>query len=224
MDNSTKVKRVLKNPVKFEIQLNDEQKHAKEVILANKITVLKGKAGTGKTQLASAVALDLLLNKGYDKIILCRPAVEAGESIGYLPGNLQEKLDPYVAAIYDCLIQMRKEGAKELDTLIRDKKIEIIPIGYMRGRNLSNAVALIDESQNLTKEQTKLILTRICEGSKIVFCGDYDQCDLKKNEYSGFEFLSTKFNNVPDFATVELKVNHRDPIVDIILQVYEQNQ
>lgn len=207
-----------KNPIKFEIQLNEEQKQAKAIILNNKITVLKGSAGSGKSMVAAQVALDLLFNNEVEKIILTRPAVTAGEDIGFLPGDKDSKLAPYTAAIYDNMYRLYKK--EKVDKELQEGRIEVIPLGFMRGRNLSNCCVVVDEGQNITDRQMELLLGRICKGSKMIICGDSAQIDLKDRKLSGFEFLAKHMIDVPGFAVVTLKINHRDPIVDDILNVY----
>lgn len=210
-------KKKLKSPIQYRIELNGEQKEAKEVILANKITVLTGRAGSGKSLVAIQVALDLLFRKEVDKIVLTRPAVTAGEEVGILPGSMEQKLAPYVAPLVEALYSI--SGRDKIDQLIHEGLIEVIPVGLMRGRNLKG-VTVIDEAQNITDKQTKLILTRLCRDAKLIFCGDVDQIDLRTDELSGFSFLKT-LRKIHGFEVVELKTNHRDDIVEDILRAYE---
>jgi phosphate starvation-inducible PhoH-like protein len=219
MDEQNGQKRKPKGPIKFQVSLNHEQKEAKESILKNKITVIKGQAGSGKSMVAAQVALDLLFRRDVEKIILTRPAVTAGEEIGYLPGDKDAKLAPYVASIYD---QMYRLYAKEkIDKDIVEGKIEIIPVGFLRGRNFTNCCVVVDEAQNITSVQMQLLLGRLCTGSKMIICGDVSQIDLKDKKQSGFHFICTNFKEVPGFGVVTLKTNHRDPIVEDILNIYK---
>jgi phosphate starvation-inducible PhoH-like protein len=213
------VKRRPKNEIKFHVQLNEEQKEAKSVILNNKITVLKGQAGSGKSLIAAQVALDLLFRKEVEKIILTRPAVTSGEDIGFLPGTKDEKLAPYTAAIYDNMYRLYSK--EKIDKEILEGNIEVIPLAFMRGRNLTNCCVVVDEGQNITHRQMELVLGRICHGSRMIICGDTAQIDLKDKKISGFNFISTNFKEVPGFAVVTLKTNHRDPIVEHILEIYK---
>ena len=213
------VKRRPKNEIKFHVQLNEEQKEAKSVILNNKITVLKGQAGSGKSLIAAQVALDLLFRKEVEKIILTRPAVTSGEDIGFLPGTKDEKLAPYTAAIYDYMYRLYSK--EKIDKEILEGNIEVIPLAFMRGRNLTNCCVVVDEGQNITHRQMELVLGRICHGSRMIICGDTAQIDLKDKKISGFNFISTNFKEVPGFAVVTLKTNHRDPIVEHILEIYK---
>jgi len=214
--------KVTKNPIHFRIELNKEQREAKEQILANKVTVLRGMAGSGKTMVAIQVALDMLFHKEIDRIILSRSIVTAGEEVGILPGGIDSKLEPYIAPLQDALYDLY--GKESIDNLIKEDRIRIIPVGLMRGRNLKNCVAVIDESQNLTHRQLKLLQTRLCKGSKLIFCGDTDQIDLKDEKNSGFDFICDNMRYVKDYAIVTLLENHRDEIVNEILEVYSKNK
>ena len=212
-------KRRPKNDIRFQVQLNEEQKEAKSIILNNKITVLKGQAGSGKSLIAAQVALDLLFKRDVEKIILTRPAVTSGEEIGYLPGDKDAKLAPYTSAIYDNMYRLYSKD--KIDKEIADGNIEVIPLAFMRGRNLTNCCVVVDEGQNITHRQMELVLGRICHGSRMIICGDTAQIDLKDKKISGFNFISTNFRDVPGFAVVTLKTNHRDPIVEHILEIYK---
>lgn len=218
-NTSSTSKRQPKNPIRFQVQLNEEQKEAKQIILNNKITVLKGQAGSGKSLIAAQVALDLLFRREVEKIILTRPAVTSGEEIGYLPGDKDAKLAPYTAAIYDNMYRLYSKD--KIDKEIMEGNIEVIPLAFMRGRNLTNCCVVVDEGQNITHRQMELVLGRICNGSKMVVCGDTAQIDLKDKKISGFNFICTNFKEVPGFAVVTLKTNHRDPIVEQILEIYK---
>ena len=213
-------KRKPKNPIKFQVTLNEEQKSAKAVILENKITVLRGGAGSGKSMVAAQVALDLLFTNQVEKVILTRPAVTSGEDLGYLPGDKDAKLAPYTAPIYDAMY--RQYNKEKVDKELVEGSIEVIPLAFMRGRNLSNCYVVVDEGQNITDRQMQLLLGRLCTGSKMVICGDIAQIDLKDRKQSGFNFLCTHFKEVKGFAVVTLQTNHRDPIVEEILKIYKQ--
>jgi phosphate starvation-inducible PhoH-like protein len=219
-NTSSTSKRQPKNPIRFQVQLNEEQKEAKQIILNNKITVLKGQAGSGKSLIAAQVALDLLFRREVEKIILTRPAVTSGEEIGYLPGDKDAKLAPYTAAIYDNMYRLYSKD--KIDKEIMEGNIEVIPLAFMRGRNLTNCCVVVDEGQNITAQQMELVLGRICSGTKMVICGDNAQIDLRDKKQSGFNFICTNFKEVPGFAVVTLKTNHRDPIVEQILEIYKQ--
>ena len=217
-ESGVNTKRKPKNPIKFQVTLNEEQKMAKAVILQNKVTVLKGGAGSGKSMVAAQVALDLLFTHQVERVILTRPAVTAGEELGFMPGDKDAKLAPYTAAIYDNMYRLYNK--EKVDREILEGRIEVIPVAFMRGRNLSNCCVVVDEGQNISHRQMELILGRLCEGSKMIICGDTAQIDLKDKKMSGFGFICNNLTNVSGFAVVTLKTNHRDPIVEDILKVY----
>ena len=212
-------KRRPKNEIKFQVQLNEEQKDAKLVILSNKITVLRGQAGSGKSLVAAQVALDLLFRREIERVILTRPAVTSGEDIGFLPGSKDDKLAPYTAAIYDNMYRLYSRD--KIDKELLEGNIEVIPLAFMRGRNLTNCCVVVDEGQNITHRQMELLLGRMCNGAKMIICGDIAQIDLRDKKLSGFNFICTNFKEVPGFAVVTLKTNHRDPIVEQILEIYK---
>ena len=218
----TEPKKRPKTDIKFQVSLNEEQKEAKAAILKNKITVLKGSAGSGKSMVAAQVALDLLFRREVEKIILTRPAVTSGEEIGYLPGDKDAKLAPYTAAIYDNMYRLYRKEI--VDKHILEGNIEVIPLAFMRGRNLSNCCVVVDEGQNITHRQMELLLGRICEGSKMIICGDTAQIDLKDKKMSGFGFICHNLNTIPGFEIITLKKNHRDPIVEDILKIYSDHR
>jgi phosphate starvation-inducible PhoH-like protein len=214
-----KSKRKPKGPIKFNIQLNEEQKKAKDQILSSVVTVLKGKAGSGKSLLAANVALDLLFSREIEKIIITRPTVVAGQDIGFLPGDVNEKLAPFTAPVYE---NMHRLYSKEkIEKCIAEGSIEIVPVSFMRGRNFTDCLVVVDEAQNLTDNQTELLLTRICSGSKMIFCGDGAQIDLKDRKTSGFDVVCKHMKDVPGFEVVTLQKNHRHAIVEHILEVYK---
>lgn len=210
-----------KGPIKFQVSLNEEQKECKNTILNNKITVIKGQAGSGKSLVAAQVALDLLFRKEVEKIILTRPAVTSGEEIGFLPGSKDDKLAPYTAAIYDNMYRLY--GKEKIEKDIAEGRIEVIPLAFMRGRNLTNCVVVVDEGQNISHRQMELLLGRICQGTRMIICGDNAQIDLRDKKQSGFHFICSSFANIPGFSVVTLKTNHRDPIVEDLLKIYKEH-
>ena len=212
-------KRKVKNPIKFKISLNEEQKKAKEVILENTITVLAGKAGSGKTLVACQVALDGLFRRHYEKIIITRPTVSK-EEIGFLPGDLHQKMDPWVQPIYQNMYMLY--GKDKIDPFIESGQIEIVPVAFMRGRTFVDSCIIVDEAQNVTHNQMEMIATRVGIRSKMIICGDDGQVDLKSKRETGFKFLYTAANKVKNMASVTLYNNHRDPIVDDLIEIYEE--
>lgn len=208
-----------KNPIKFKISLNEEQKKAKEEILKNTLTILAGKAGSGKTLLACQVALDGLLRKDFQKIIITRPTVSK-EEIGFLPGDLREKMDPWIQPIYQNMFALYDK--EKVEKLIEEGIIEIIPLAFMRGRTLLYSCIIVDEAQNITHEQMEMIATRIGLRSKMIVCGDDGQIDLKTKRESGFRFLYKAAFKIKNMISITLKENHRDPIVDDLLNLYEE--
>lgn len=218
----SEAKRRPKGDIKFQVSLNEEQKEAKSLILQSKISVLKGSAGSGKSMLAAQVALDLLFRHEVEKIILTRPAVTSGEDIGFLPGDKDAKLAPYTAAIYDNMYRLYRKDL--IDKHLLEGNIEVIPLAFMRGRNLTNCCVVVDEGQNITHRQMELLLGRICNGSKMIICGDTAQIDLKDRKLSGFGFICNNLTNIPGFSVITLKTNHRDPIVEDILKIYSDHR
>jgi phosphate starvation-inducible PhoH-like protein len=218
-DEVFREKRIIKNPIKFKIPLNEEQKAAKEEILNNTLTILAGRAGSGKTLLACQIALDGLLRRHFEKIIITRPTVSR-EEIGFLPGDLREKMDPWVQPIYQNMYSLYDK--EKVEALINDGKIEIVPLAFMRGRTFLDSCIIVDEAQNVTHEQMEMIATRIGLRSKMIVCGDDYQVDLKTKRDSGFRFLYTASRKIKNMVGITLKQNHRDPIVDDLLQMYEE--
>lgn len=208
-----------KGPIKFQLQLNEEQKKAKEIILSNSITVLSGAAGSGKTLLACQVALDLLFKKQVKKIVITRPTVSK-EEIGFLPGDLNQKMEPWMQPIYANFYQLYNK--EKIDKVIKDEQVEIVPLAFMRGRTFLDAVVIVDEAQNCTNENMNMIISRLGLRSKMIICGDTSQVDLKSKGDSGFKFLLTIANKVKDMDSVVLQTNHRHPVVEDVLKHYEE--
>ena len=211
-------KRRPKKPIKFNVQLNDEQKIAKAKIIESPITVLRGMAGSGKTLVATQVALDMLFTKQVEKIIITRPTVSK-EDIGFLPGDIREKMDPWLAPIYHNLHMLYNQDKiqKELD----NGNIEIVPFAFMRGRTFLKSFVIVDEAQNVTHNQMETVIGRLGKGSKMVICGDMAQIDLKDKRETGFSFLSRIEESVGGFSISTLLQNHRHEIVSPILKVYQ---
>src|SRR6056300_1563589 len=212
-------KKIVKNPIKFKVQLNDEQKEAKQLILDNTVTMLAGQAGSGKTLLACQIALDGLLRRIYEKIIITRPTVSK-EDIGFLPGDLREKMDPWVQPIYQNMFALYDKV--KIEKLIEDGSIEIVPVSFMRGRTFLDSIVIVDEAQNVTHEQMEMLVSRLGLRSKMIICGDDKQIDLRRKADSGFKFLYKASRRIKNLEALTLTTNHRDPIVEDILMYYEE--
>lgn len=190
----------------------------------NDIVFCLGPAGTGKTFLSVAEALRMVLSRQVRKIVLTRPVVEAGESLGYLPGDLEQKINPYLRPLYDAMEYL--VSPETLRRMEESRMIEIAPLAYMRGRSLDNAVILLDEAQNTTKEQMKMFLTRLGEGSRAIITGDPTQVDLPSRTESGLVHAIRVLRNVPEIAIIQFgNVDVvRNPLVKKIVQAYEQEK
>ncbi|MGR3540751.1 MAG: PhoH family protein, partial [Hasllibacter sp.] len=180
-----------------------------------------GPAGTGKTYLAVAVAVNQMVNGHVDKIILSRPAVEAGEKLGYLPGDMKDKVDPYMQPLYDALNDFLP--GKQMQKLMEDKRIEIAPLAFMRGRTLSNAFVVLDEAQNATTMQMKMFLTRLGEGSRMVITGDRSQVDLPRGVTSGLRDAERLLRGIQGvgFSYFTARDVVRHPLVARIIEAYD---
>jgi phosphate starvation-inducible PhoH-like protein len=181
-----------------------------------------GPAGTGKTYLAVAAALDALNAERVEKIILTRPAVEAGEALGFLPGDLTEKINPYLCPLYDAMFDMI--GREQAQRLLERGTIEIAPLAYMRGRTLANSFVLLDEAQNTTPEQMMMFLTRLGEGSRMIITGDITQIDLPRHKYSGLKEAIAVLTDVPGVAFQYFDASDvvRHPLVARIIEAYQR--
>ena len=197
------------------------QQRYMKAISKNTITIGVGPAGTGKTYLAVAAAVAAFREKAVNRIILTRPAVEAGERLGVLPGDLQNKVDPYLRPLYDALYDML--GAETYQKYLERGNIEVAPLAYMRGRTLDDSFIILDEAQNTTREQMKMFLTRLGFGSKIVITGDITQIDLPSDKVSGLKDAVRILDNVPDIAICRLTASDvvRHALVQRIIAAYE---
>ena len=202
---------------------HNQQRYVK-AILDNDINFGIGPAGTGKTYLAVACAVDALEREQVRRILLVRPAVEAGEKLGFLPGDLAQKIDPYLRPLYDALYEMM--GFEQVAKLIEKQVIEIAPLAYMRGRTLNNSFIILDESQNTTVEQMKMFLTRIGFGSTAVITGDVTQVDLPRGTKSGLAHVIEVLDGVPGISFTHFKPKDvvRHPLVQRIVEAYERHE
>ena len=191
-------------------------------MLKNELVFGLGPAGTGKTYLAVALAVSMMLEGAIDKIILSRPAVEAGENLGFLPGDLKEKVDPYLRPLYDALYEMLP--AEQVDKKLALGEIEIAPLAFMRGRTLSNAFVILDEAQNTTPMQMKMFLTRLGENSRMVINGDLSQIDLPRGTVSGLRDALDTLKNINNISSVTFGANDvvRHGLVAKIVKAYEE--
>ena len=221
INNSEKnIEYIIKTPKKSVIPRSEKQKNYVRALKEKEIIISAGPAGTGKTFLAVAVALTMLLEKKIERIILSRPAVEAGERLGFLPGDMREKVDPYLRPLYDSLYDLL--DFEKIQKKIEVGDIEIAPLAFMRGRTLKNSFAILDEAQNATDTQIKMFLTRIGENSKIVINGDPSQIDLPNKSLSGLGRSKKLLGHLKEISVVDF--DHTDvvrhPLVSKIVKAY----
>ena len=214
---------VIKTPKRSVIPRSKKQKEYVKALKTNQIIMSLGPAGTGKTYLAVAAALSMLLEKKVERIILSRPAVEAGEKLGFLPGDMKEKIDPYLRPLYDSLHDMFDYD--KIQRKIESGEIEIAPLAFMRGRTLKNCFAILDEAQNATQTQIKMFLTRIGENSKLVVNGDPSQIDLLNKSHSGLVQSQNILKGIKEISIINFDQNDviRHPLVTKIVEAYKKN-
>jgi len=221
--NVKSFKQLIKTPRKSVIARSEKQSDYIKALKENDIVMSLGPAGTGKSFLAVSVAITLLMEKKIERVILSRPAVEAGEKLGFLPGDMKEKVDPYLRPLYDALYELF--GADKIDKKIETGEIEIAPLAFMRGRTLKNCFAILDEAQNATETQIKMFLTRIGENSKLAVNGDPSQIDLINKSQSGLVKTKNILKNLKEIEIIEFDHNDvvRHPLVSKIIQAYKKN-
>jgi len=214
---------VIKTPKRSVIPRSKKQKEYVRALKTNQVVMSLGPAGTGKTYLAVAVALSMLLEKKVERIILSRPAVEAGERLGFLPGDMKEKIDPYLRPLYDSLHDLF--DYEKIQRKIETGEIEIAPLAFMRGRTLKNSFAILDEAQNATRTQIKMFLTRIGENSKLVVNGDPSQIDLPNKSQSGLIESQKILKGIKEISIINFDHNDviRHPLVTKIVEAYQKN-
>ena len=214
---------VIKTPKRSVIPRSKKQKEYVRSLKTNQIVMSLGPAGTGKTYLAVAVALSMLLEKKVERIILSRPAVEAGEKLGFLPGDMKDKIDPYLRPLYDSLHDLLDYD--KIQRKIESGVIEIAPLAFMRGRTIKNSFAILDEAQNATEIQIKMFLTRIGENSKLVVNGDPSQIDLPNKNQSGLVKSQSILKDIKEISVINF--DHQDvvrhPLVTKIVEAYQKN-
>ena len=214
---------IIKTPKKSIIPRSEKQKEYVRALREKEIIISAGPAGTGKTFLAVAIGLTMLLEKKIERIILSRPAVEAGERLGFLPGDMKEKVDPYLRPLYDSLYDLFH--FEKIQRMIEIGDIEIAPLAFMRGRTLKNSFAILDEAQNATDTQIKMFLTRIGENSKIVVNGDPSQIDLPNKQASGLDRAKKLLSHLNEISVVDFDHSDvvRHPLVSKIVKAYSNN-
>jgi phosphate starvation-inducible protein PhoH and related proteins len=224
-DNNSNIQsfaQLIKTPRKSVIARSQKQSDYIKALRENDIVMALGPAGTGKSFLAVSVAITLLMEKKIERVILSRPAVEAGEKLGFLPGDMKEKVDPYLRPLYDALYELF--GFEKIDKKIESGEIEIAPLAFMRGRTLKNCFAILDEAQNATETQIKMFLTRIGENSKLVVNGDPTQVDLINKSHSGLIKSKNILSQIKEIKIVEF--DHTDvvrhPLVSKIIKAYQK--
>ncbi len=213
---------LIKTPRKSVIARSQKQSEYIKALREHDIVMALGPAGTGKSFLAVSVAVTLLMEKKIERVILSRPAVEAGEKLGFLPGDMKEKVDPYLRPLYDALYELF--GSDKIDKKIESGEIEIAPLAFMRGRTLKNCFAILDEAQNATETQIKMFLTRIGENSKLVVNGDPSQVDLLNKQHSGLVKSKNILDKINEIKIIEF--DHKDvvrhPLVSKIIKAYQK--
>ena len=220
--NVESFKQLIKTPRKSVIARSEKQSDYIKALKEKDIVMSLGPAGTGKSFLAVSVGVTLLMEKKIERVILSRPAVEAGEKLGFLPGDMKEKVDPYLRPLYDALYELF--GADKIDKKIETGEIEIAPLAFMRGRTLKNCFAILDEAQNATETQIKMFLTRIGENSKLVVNGDPSQIDLINKSQSGLIKSKNILKHLKEIEIIEF--DHKDvvrhPLVSKIIRAYQK--
>ena len=222
-NNIRSIDQVIKTPRRSIIARSKKQSDYLKALQSENIVMSLGPAGTGKSYLAVSVAVTMLMEKKIDRVILSRPAVEAGERLGFLPGDMKEKVDPYLRPLYDALYDLF--GFEQIQRKIDNGSIEIAPLAFMRGRTLKNSFAILDEAQNATLTQIKMFLTRIGENSKLVENGDPSQIDLINKSHSGLIKSKKILKDIKEIKVIEF--DHKDvvrhPLVSKIIQAYQKN-
>lgn len=208
-----------KNEIKYKVQLNEEQKEAKRLILENQIVIITGRAGCGKSLVSAQVALDFMFKKQIDEIMVTRAAIEVGKSLGFLPGNMNEKFDPYLEAFIENFSKCY--GPEKIDAILAEGKVKSYPIQFIRGKTIDN-VLIVEEAQNTTKHEMLAILTRLGKTGKIIINGDNEQKDIR-DDFNGLSYAIELSKQISDIKWIKLKENHRSDLVGKILD-YEYNK
>jgi len=202
-----------KSPIKYLIDLNEEQKLAKQLIYDNQIVIITGRAGSGKSLVGAITALDFLNKKMIDKILVTRSAIEVGKSLGYLPGGLDDKFNPYMEALIENLYKCWDKV--KVDEAVNNKKIDALPLQFIRGKTVDD-ILIVEEAQNMTKQEMLAVLTRLGKTGKIIINGDNEQQDTKEG-ITGLSFAIELSKKIPEIKWIKLKENHRSDLVGKIL-------
>jgi phosphate starvation-inducible PhoH-like protein len=202
-----------KSDIKYLVTLNEEQKEAKRLILENQIVIITGRAGSGKSLVGAITALDFLNKKMIDKILVTRSAIEVGKSLGFLPGSLDEKFNPYMEALIENLYKCWDKA--KVDDLVTNKKIDALPVQFIRGKTVDD-ILIVEEAQNLTKQEMLAIVTRLGKTGKIIINGDNEQQDTKEG-LTGLSYAIELSKKIPEIQWIKLKENHRSDLVGKIL-------
>ena len=205
--------RARKSEIKYNVVLNDEQKLAKELIIDNQIVIITGRAGSGKSLVGAITALDFLNTKQCEKVLVARSAIEVGKSLGFLPGDLKEKFNPYMEALLENLYKCTDRV--KVDDFVKNGKIQALPIQFIRGKTIDD-ILIVEEAQNLTKKEMEAILTRLGTTGKIVINGDSSQRDTNES-YTGLDFAIELSKNIEGIKWIKLQANHRSGLVGKIL-------
>jgi phosphate starvation-inducible PhoH-like protein len=206
--------RVRKNEIKFGVQLNDEQKEAKQLIRENQVVVITGRAGCGKSLVSAQVALDFLFQKQIQQILVTRATIEVGNSLGLLPGSLEDKFNPYLEAFIENL--QKCVDKNRVAQMVSEQQVSAMPVQFIRGKTIDD-VLIVEEAQNLTKAQMLAILTRLGKTGKIIINGDNEQKDIK-DDYNGLSYAIELSKKIPEIKWIKLKENHRSDLVGKILE------
>jgi phosphate starvation-inducible PhoH-like protein len=203
-----------KNEIKYNLELNEEQKEAKRLIRENQIVIITGRAGCGKSLVSAQTSLDFLFKKECNKILVTRTTVEVGNSMGFLPGDKDEKFNPYLEAFQENLESCADK--EKIAQLVKDQKILAFPVQFIRGKTV-NDILVVEEAQNMTKTQMLAVLTRLGKTGKIIINGDNEQKDIRE-EFNGLSYVIELSKKIPEIKWVKLKVNHRSDLVGKILE------
>lgn len=208
-----KENRTRKKDIKYDVELNPEQREAKSLIVDNQVVIVTGVAGTGKSLVCAQAALDFLNRKQIEEIFVTRAAIEVGKSLGYLPGSLEEKFNPYLEGFRDNLYKCYDKII--IDQIVREGKVKALPVQFIRGKTIDDLL-IVEEAQNLTKHEILALLTRLGKTGKIIINGDNEQKDIKE-QFTGLSYAIELSKNIPEIKWIKLKENHRSGLVGKIL-------